>query len=56
MLCAGLVDKELFPRAMALPHDQVELAGPGAIRLAEPAVLEALRRSGLIFPATAGTR
>ncbi len=23
---------------MALPHDHVELAGPGAIRLAEPAM------------------
>ena len=46
---AGIVDKELFPRAMALPHDQVELAGPGAIRLAEPTVLETLRRGGLIF-------
>jgi hypothetical protein len=34
---------------MALAHDQVELAGPGAICLAEPAVLEASRRSGLIF-------
>src|SRR4029434_1246250 len=46
---AGIIDKELLPRAMALPHDQVELAGPGAIRLAEPAVLEALRRGGLVF-------
>jgi len=46
---AGIVDKELLPRAMALPHDQVELAGPGAIRLAEPAVLEALRCGGLVF-------
>jgi len=46
---AGIVDKELFPRTMALAHDQVELAGPGAIRLAEPTVLETLRRGGLIF-------
>jgi hypothetical protein len=46
---AGIVDKELLPRAMVLPHDQVELAGPGAIRLAEPAILEALRRGGLVF-------
>ena len=46
---AGIVDKELLPRAMALPHDQVELAGPGAIRLAKPAILEALRRGGLVF-------
>src|SRR5215471_18784435 len=46
---AGIVDKELLPRAMVLLHDQVELAGPGAIRLAEPAVLESLRCGGLIF-------
>src|SRR5712691_3453637 len=45
----GIVDKKLLSRAMALAHDQAELAGPGAIRLAEPAVLEALRRGGLVF-------
>jgi hypothetical protein len=33
---------------MGLPHAQVELAGPGAIHLAEPAVLEAFRRGGLL--------
>src|SRR5215831_10836589 len=46
---ARIIDKELLSRAMGLPHDQVELAGPGAIRLAEPAVLEALRCGGLVF-------
>ena len=46
---AGIIDKELLPSAMALAHDQVELAGPGSIRLAEPAVLEALRCGGLVF-------
>jgi hypothetical protein len=45
---AGIVDTELLPRALGLPQDQVERAGPGALRLADPAVLEALRRGGLV--------
>jgi hypothetical protein len=45
----SIVDKELFPCAMALAHDQGEFTGPGTIRLAEPAVLESLWCGGLIF-------
>src|SRR5207302_7452101 len=44
----GRVDTKRLSRAMALAHDQAERAGPGAIRLAEPAVLEALWRGGLV--------
>ena len=49
MLWPGIIDKELFPRAVGLPHDQIELARPGAIGLAKPAVLEALGRGRLVF-------
>jgi hypothetical protein len=44
----SLVDKELFPGAMALAHDQGECAGPGTICLAEPAVRESLWCGGLL--------
>jgi hypothetical protein len=46
---AGVIHKELFARAMRLAHDQSQLGGPGPIRLAEPAVLEALWRDGFVF-------
>ncbi|MNL09405.1 hypothetical protein D3C87_1301650 [compost metagenome] len=40
---AGIIDKQLFAGTMFLTHDHVDLGGPEAVVLAEPAVLEALR-------------
>ena len=44
-----VIDEQIFAGAMFLAHDHVELGGPEAVVLAEPAVLEALRVSEAIF-------
>ncbi|OSN44037.1 hypothetical protein BV346_05405 [Pseudomonas syringae pv. actinidiae] len=45
----GVIDEQLFASTMLLAHDHVDLGGPKAVMLAEPAVLEALRVSESIF-------
>src|SRR5690606_28280703 len=40
---AGVVDEQLLADAVLLAHHHVQLALPGSVVLAEPAVLEALR-------------
>ncbi|RMW01988.1 hypothetical protein ALO99_200118 [Pseudomonas coronafaciens pv. porri] len=45
----GVIDEQLFASTMLLAHDHVDLGGPKAVVLAEPAVLEALRVSESIF-------
>ncbi len=45
----GVIDEQLFSSAMFLAHDHVDLGGPEAVVLAEPAVLEALRVSESIL-------
>ena len=45
----GVIHKELFTRAVGLPHNQIQLALPGAIGLTKPTVLQAVRRGGFIF-------
>ena len=45
----GIVDKELFPGPVALAHDHVELAGPRAIGMAKPTILEAIGDVRLVF-------
>lgn len=40
---AGVVDEQLLADAMFLAHHHVQLALPGPVMLAEPAVLKALR-------------
>lgn len=39
----GVIDEQLFAGTMLLAHDHINLGGPEAVVLAEPAVLEALR-------------
>ncbi|MNN54866.1 hypothetical protein D3C81_1697060 [compost metagenome] len=46
---AGIVDEQLFARTMFLTHDHIDLGGPEAVLLAEPAVLETLRMAESIF-------
>ena len=45
----GIIDKELFAGPVTLAHDHIELARPGAIGLAKPAVLEPVRHACLVF-------
>src|SRR3546814_13823059 len=45
----GVIDEQLFASTMLLAHAHVDLGGPKAVVLAEPAVLEALRESESIF-------
>ncbi|OSN64552.1 hypothetical protein BV351_05600 [Pseudomonas syringae pv. actinidiae] len=45
----GVIDEELFAGTVFLAHDHIDLGGPEAVVLAEPAVLEALRVSESIF-------
>ena len=46
---ASVVHKERLARPVALPHDQIELSSPLAIRLTKLAVLEAIGGDGLVF-------
>ena len=46
---SGVIDEQLFAGTVLLAHDNVDLGGPEAVVLAEPAVLEALRVSESIF-------
>ena len=46
---AGVVHKERFARPVALPHDEIELPSPLAIRLTKLAVLQAVGGDGLVF-------
>ena len=46
---AGVIHKQLLTGPMGLAHDQVQLAGPGSVLLAEPGVLIALRMSPAIL-------
>ena len=45
----GVIDKEFFTGTVTLTHDHIEFGGPLTIGLAEPAVLEAVRRCGFVF-------
>ncbi|RML48258.1 hypothetical protein ALQ97_01818 [Pseudomonas savastanoi pv. glycinea] len=46
---AGVIDEELFAGTVFLAHDHIDLGGPEAVVLAEPAVLKALRVGESIF-------
>jgi hypothetical protein len=46
---SGVIHKELLARAVGLPHDQIELMRPGAVRMTKPTVLHAVWRHGLIL-------
>ncbi len=46
---ASVIDEQLLTSPMFLAHDHVDLGGPEAVVLAEPAVLEALRLSESIL-------
>ncbi|MNN22238.1 hypothetical protein D3C81_1355890 [compost metagenome] len=46
---ASVIDKQLFAGTVFLAHDHVDLGGPEAVMLAEPAVLEALRMAESIL-------
>jgi hypothetical protein len=46
---AGVIDEELFASPMFLAHDHIDLCGPEAVVLAEPAVLKALWMGESIF-------
>src|SRR3989344_1979913 len=46
---AGVIDEQLFAGTVLLAHDHVDLGGPEAVVLAEPAVLEALRVGESVF-------
>ncbi|OSR47369.1 hypothetical protein BV324_05638 [Pseudomonas syringae pv. actinidiae] len=45
----GVIDEELFAGTVFLAHDHIDLGGPEAVVLAEPAVLKALRVGESIF-------
>ncbi|MNN07898.1 hypothetical protein D3C81_1207340 [compost metagenome] len=53
---ACVVDEQLFSGSMLLAHDHIDLGGPKAIVLAEPAVLEALRMAESILLPEQGQR
>ncbi|OSS18190.1 hypothetical protein BV337_05702 [Pseudomonas syringae pv. actinidiae] len=45
----GVIDEQLFAGTVFLAHDHIDLGGPEAVVLAEPAVLKALRVGESIF-------
>lgn len=45
----GVINEQLFASTVFLTHDHVDLGGPEAVVLAEPAVLKTLRVSESIF-------
>ena len=43
----GVIHQERLARAVGLPHDQIELTRPGAVRMTKPTLLHAVWRHGL---------
>jgi hypothetical protein len=54
---SGVVHEQLLPGTVLLAHHHVELRRPGAVLVAEPAVLKTLRMGGLVLvPQTEGSK
>ena len=45
----GIIDKQFLAGRVGLPHGDRQLANPGAVLLAEPAIAIAVRMIGFVF-------